>query len=260
MKKLSALLLPVLLLAIGFSACSDDDSTTPATKATLSVSLTDAPADYDQVNITFSEVAVSMNGGWVVLSGEEVTVNLLEWNNGKSIELGRQDVDPGKVTQIRLMVTKAEVVIDGQTHDVTIPSAEQTGLKIVTNFDLVAGSTYNLVLDFDANHSIVTTGNPSNPTGYKLKPTIRAVDQAVTGSISGTVTNFTDAPLAIALQGGVAVTSTPVDLANGGFRLSYLLPGVYDVRIEDTKGLLHSQPELTVTAGQDNPIGAVTLQ
>jgi hypothetical protein len=169
-------------------------------------------------------------------------------------------VDPGKVTQIRLMVTKAEVVIDGQTHDVTIPSAEQTGLKIVTNFDLVAGSTYNLVLDFDANHSIVTTGNPSNPTGYKLKPTIRAVDQAVTGSISGTVTNFTDAPLAIALQGGVAVTSTPVDLANGGFRLSYLLPGVYDVRIEDTKGLLHSQPELTVTAGQDNPIGAVTLQ
>ncbi len=260
MKRTSILLLTLFLIAVGFSACSDDDTSTPATTATLSVSLTDAPAEYDEVNITFSEVAVSMNGGWVVLSGEAVTVNLLEWNNGKSIEIGRQEVDPGKVTQIRLMVTKAEVVVDGQTHPVTIPSAEQTGLKIVTNFDLVAGSTYNLVLDFDANQSIVTTGNPSNPNGYKLKPTIRAVDMAVTGSISGTVTNAENAPLAIALQGGVEITSTPVDMTDGTFRLSYLAPGVYDIRIEDTMGKVYTQPELTVVAGQDNPVGSVTLQ
>lgn len=260
MRRILLPLLPLLLVAIGFSACSDDDTNNPPSKATLSLSLTDAPAGYDEVNITFSEVAVSMNGGWVVLTGTEKTINLLEWNNGKSIELGRQDVDPGKVTQIRLMVTKAEVVIDGQTHPVTIPSAEQTGLKVVTNFELVAGSTYNLVLDFDANQSIVTTGNPQNPTGYKLKPTIRAVDMAVTGSISGTVTNFADAPLAIAMQNGVEVTSTPVDMTNGSFRLSYLLPGSYDLRIEDTMGKVHTQSAVSVTAGQDNPIGAVTLQ
>ena len=260
MKRFSVLLLPILLLAVAFSACSDDDSSNPPTKATLSVSLTDAPADYDAVNITFSEVAVSMNEGWVVLSGTEQTVNLLEWNNGKSIEIGRQDVDPGKITQIRLMVTKAEVTVDGQTYDVTIPSAEQTGLKIVTNFELVAGSTYNLVLDFDANQSIVTTGNPQHPNGYKLKPTVRAVDMAVTGSFSGTVTNFSDAPLAIALQNGTEVTSTPVDDTDGSFRLSFLLPGSYDLRIEDTAGKVYTQSAITVTAGQDNPIGSVTLQ
>jgi hypothetical protein len=201
-----------------------------------------------------------MNSGWVVLSGNPVTINLLEWNNGMSIELGRQDVDPGKVTQIRLMVTHAEVVIDGQTHDVTIPSAEQTGLKIVTNFDLVAGSTYELVLDFDANQSIVTTGNPSDPTGYKLKPTIRAVDKAITGSISGTVINFTDAPLAIVYQNGAEVTSTPVELTNGAFRVAYLLPGTYDLRIEDTMGRTHTQSSILVIAGQDHPVGTVTLQ
>ncbi|MFZ1729579.1 MAG: DUF4382 domain-containing protein [Bacteroidota bacterium] len=260
MKKFSALLLPLLLISAVFSACSDDDGTTPATKATLSVSLTDAPADYDEVNITFSEIAISMNGGWVVLNGNPMTVNLLEWNNGKSIELGRQDFDPGKVTQIRLMVTHAELVKDGQTYQITIPSAEQTGLKIVTNFDLVAGSTYELVLDFDANQSIVTTGNPSNPTGYKLKPTIRAVDKAVTGSISGTVSNFEHTPLAIVLQGGVEITSTPVDRTNGSFRLSYLLPGVYNVRFEDSMGLLFTALEITVVAGQDQAIGTVTLQ
>lgn len=260
MKKIRMLLLPLVLLGVGFSACSDDDSNSPATKATLSVSLTDAPAAYDEVNITFSEVAVSMNGGWVVLSGNPVTINLLEWNNGKSIELGRQDVDPGKITQIRLMVTKAEVVVDGQTHDVTIPSAEQTGLKIVTNFELVAGSTYNLVLDFDANKSIVTTGNPSNPNGYKLQPTIRAVDKAVTGSISGSVTNFTDTPLAQVSQNGAVITSTPVDLTNGSFRISYLLPGTYDLRVEDTTGKVYTQTGVIVTAGQDHAVGSVTLQ
>lgn len=260
MKKISMLLLPLLLLAVGFSACSDDDSNGPATKATLSLSLTDAPAAYDAVNITFSEVAVSMNGGWVVLSGEQRTINLLEWNNGKSIELGRQDVDPGKITQIRLMVTKAEVVVDGQTHNVNIPSAEQTGLKIVTNFDLVAGSTYNLMLDFDANKSIVTTGNPSNPNGYKLQPTIRAVDKAVTGSISGTVTNFADAPLASVMQNGAVITSTPVDLTNGSFRVSYLLPGTYILYIEDTTGKVFTKSDVVVTAGQDNAVGSVTLQ
>lgn len=258
MKKLRTLLLPLLLIAFGISACSDDED--PAAKATLSVSLTDAPAIYDAVNITFSEVAVSMNGGWIVIKGDPVTVNLLEWNNGKSIELGRKDVDPGKVTQIRLMVTTATVVVDGQTFDVDIPSAEQTGLKIVTNFDLVAGSTYNLVLDFDANKSIVTTGNPQNPTGYKLQPTIRAVDKAVTGSISGTVTNFTDAPLASVMQNGGVVTSTPVDLTNGVFRVSYLLPGTYVVYIEDTMGKVYSQSDVVVTAGQDKAIGSVTLQ
>lgn len=260
MKKSISLLLAFVALLIGLSACSSDDTTTPATKATLSVSLTDAPAAYDEVNITFSEIAVSMNGGWVVLSGNPVTVNLLEWNNGKSIELGRQDVDPGKVTQIRLMVTKAELVIDGVTHDVTIPSAEQTGLKIVTNFDLVAGSTYEIVLDFDANQSIVTTGNPSNPNGYKLKPTIRAVEKAVTGSISGSVTNFSDRPLAIALQAGLEVTSTPIDMTDGSFRLSYLLPGLYDLRIEDSMGRRVESLELTIVAGEDKYVGAVTLQ
>jgi hypothetical protein len=260
MRRILLPLLPLLLVAIGFSACSDDDTNNPPSKATLSLSLTDAPADYDEVNITFSEVAVSMNGGWVVLSGTERTIDLLEWNNGKSIELGRQDVDPGKVTQIRLMVTKAEVVIDGQPHSVTIPSAEQTGLKIVTNFELVAGSTYNLVLDFDANQSIVTTGNPQNPNGYKLKPTIRAVDMAATGSISGTVSNYGDSPLATVSQSGSVVTSTPVEMTDGSFRLAFLLPGSYDLRIEDSMGKVHTQSGITVTAGQDNPIGAVTLQ
>lgn len=250
----------LLIAAVGFTACSDDDSNEPSNTATLAVSLTDAPAEYDAVNITFAEVAVSMEGGWVVLSGDAQTIDLLEWNNGKSIEIGRGDIEPGKITQIRLMVTDAEIVIDGRTEPVTIPSAEQTGLKLITNFNVEAGVTYELVVDFDAHKSIVTTGPPQNPTGYKLKPTLRVVEKAMTGSISGTVVNFNDAPLATALQNDMEVTSTPVDQTNGSFRLSYLEPGTYDIHIEDVNGLIYTQEGITVTAGEDNAIGEVTLQ
>lgn len=256
-RMLFALLLSGTVL---FSACSDDDENQPATKATIAVSMTDAPAEYDAVNITFTEVAVSMNGGWIVLSGQETTINLLEWNNGNSIELGRADVDPGKVTQIRLMVTAAEVVVDGTPYDVTIPSAEQTGLKLITNFDLVAGSTYEFMIDFDAHASIVTTGNPQSPKGYKLKPTLRVVEVATTGSISGTVSNPADAPLAVVSQNGMEITSTPVDVTTGMFRLAYLPPGTYDLTITDVQNRTYAQNGISVTAGADNAIGEVTLQ
>jgi hypothetical protein len=259
--KITRMLFALLLLtAVGLTACSDDDENQPATKATIAVRLTDAPAEYDAVNITFSEVAVSMNGGWIVLSGQESTIDLLEWNNGNSIELGRADVDPGKVTQIRLMVTEAEVVVDGTPYEVTIPSGDQTGLKLITNFDLVAGSTYEFMVDFDAHASIVTTGNPQSPKGYKLKPTLRVVEVATTGSISGTVSNPESAPLAVVSQNGVEITSTPVDVATGMFRVSYLPPGDYDLRITDVQNRSFEQQDITVTAGAVNAIGEVTLQ
>jgi hypothetical protein len=44
-----------------------------------------------------------------------MTVNLLEWNNGKARLIGDADVPVGNYTQIRLKVQSAEVVtMDGQ--------------------------------------------------------------------------------------------------------------------------------------------------
>ncbi|NIV11174.1 MAG: DUF4382 domain-containing protein, partial [Aliifodinibius sp.] len=54
-------------------------------------------------------------------------------------------------------------------------------------FTITEGSTYELVVDFDVNRSIVITGPPHNP-GYKLKPHLRVMPLAVSGSISGTIT------------------------------------------------------------------------
>jgi hypothetical protein len=54
------------------------------------------------------------------------------------------------------------------------PSAEQSGLKLQVNQTLQEGIMYHVLLDFDANKSIVKLGNG----GYKLKPVIRTVETA----------------------------------------------------------------------------------
>jgi hypothetical protein len=133
-------------------------------------------------------------------------------------------------------------------------------LKLLTKFEVIAGSTYDLVLDFDAERSVVVTGPRQSPTGFKLKPVIRAMAMVATGSISGIVTNPTDLPVAYAIAGADTVTSTQVDGTSGFFRLAFLSPGSYTVSVVDTTGKSFTQPNVPVTAGQDYSVGNVTLQ
>src|SRR4030042_664822 len=167
---------------------------------TLKIYLTDSPAEYEAVNITFSEVSAHINDQWLTVRGDSVTVNLLDWNNGNSIILGEAELPAGHYTQIRLMIQGAEIVVDGQTFPLTVPSGATNGIKTGPEFTLTAGSTYELVVDFDVARSIVVTGPRHDPHSYKLKPHLRCVPRAISGSISGIVTNPEHLPLAYALQ------------------------------------------------------------
>ncbi|MEJ2637167.1 MAG: DUF4382 domain-containing protein [Calditrichia bacterium] len=158
------------------------------------------------------------------------------------------------------MIDSAEVVVDGQNRQLTVPSGAQTGLKLGPEFTVEAGATYELVLDFDVQRSIVATGPRPHPTGYKLKPHIRVVPKAITGSISGNVTNPGDQPYAYALQDGDTLASTMVDTLSGNFMLAYLQAGYYSVLVSDTKNRSVTQDSVEVTVGEDNNIGTVTLQ
>ncbi len=252
----------VSLLGFVFSAAlwagCGDSSLNSSQTGRLRVGMTDAPsAAFKAVNVTFTEVSVNRDGNWsTVTSGQSTTVNLLEWNNGKTLLVGTADVPAGHYSQVRLMVQNAEVVtMDGQAHSVTIPSGDQTGLKLVSSFDVTAGSTYEVVLDFDAQRSIVATGSQK----FMLKPTIRVALVALTGSISGTVTNAGSMPVAYAISGSDTVTSTTVDSQSGAFKLAYLSAGSYTVAVSDTTGRAYTKSNATVTAGANLDIGSISL-
>jgi predicted secreted protein len=109
------------------------------------------------------------NGGeWISIdiSDDMATFDLLEV---KGIEefFGSSEVAAGKYTQLRLIVDRAEVITaDNVTHEATVPSKE---VKIVRPFNVNGGETTSLLLDFDAEHSVVATGSGK----FQIKPVVK---------------------------------------------------------------------------------------
>ena len=263
MRKLTILLIITACFFLALNGCDSQSSQNPISQTdmgNLKISLTDAPADFETVNITFSEVSAHIDSSWITLSDQPQTVNLLEFSNGKTTEIGSADVPVGQYTQIRLKIAEAEVIVDGVSHPVTVPSGAQTGLKLITEFAIVEGSTVELIVDFDANRSVVTTGPPNEPKSYKLKPTLRVISRAVTGSISGIVINPQNLPVAMAIAGSDTVTTTSVADTTGEFMLGFLPEGFYTISVKDTLNQFFESNNVEVIAGANNDVGMVTLQ
>lgn len=259
MKKSLLLIVFLSLLSLAFWSCSD--STEPEETATVSLKLTDAPEDYDEVNISFTEVSAKIDSTWHTFLGEQTTLNLLDYQNGNTFSLGSLELVPGHLIQIRLMIDTANIVVNGVSQELTVPSGSTSGFKLNTNMDVVAGQVLDLVIDFDLGRSIVVTGPKTNPTGYKLQPVFRVADISQTGTIEGVVGNPEMNPIAYVIQTNDTLTSTFVDTANGGFVFSFLPEfGAYKVVVVDDESKSFTQNGVAVTGGQTTDLGTITLQ
>ncbi len=260
MKKLLLLTFMLSLLLFVFSGCEKDATGLDPGQGRLNIYMTDAAALYDSVNITFSQVSAHIDSEWVTVTGDPVTVDLLKWTNGNKLLIGSADVPAGKYTQVRLIIDDAEIGVDDEVYPLTVPSGAKTGLKFGPQFTVEEGSIYELVFDFDVNRSIVVNGPKKDPKSYKLKPHMRMVAIAVAGSISGTVANPKDVPIAYAIQEEDTITSSLVDTVGGYFMLGFLTEGEYTVSIVDTNELEFNLDNVTVIAGEDNDLGVITLE
>jgi len=125
--------------------------------------------DASSANGSLSGASV-MHGGWEVVSTTQQTFDLMQLQNGTFTSLASASVPAGHYTQIRLRVAPGStVVVNGQSHPLVIPSGFQSGIKLVSGFDVPAGGIAQLTLDFDGAKSIVVAGDGT----YHLKPTIR---------------------------------------------------------------------------------------
>src|SRR6187551_3540458 len=177
-KSIFAILLSVGSLA--FFACSNDDES----MSTVEIRLTDAPADYQEVNIDIQGVEVNSqeeDGGWM----------------GLDTLLGTIQLPAGKISQIRLKLgANNSIKIADQFIALKTPSGQQSGLKILLNTTLEAGVTYKILLDFDCARSIVSTGSGK----YILKPVIRTITEATSGAIRGQVIPIESTPAVFAIS------------------------------------------------------------
>lgn len=201
MKSLKFVLCLIIGVGLAFAAGCDDssssgsDSSSSTSTGTLSVYMTDAPANsLEAVYVTIDEVAVHKaeeeasgdngeqgsrgeDGDWQVVASPQKTFNLLELVNGAMAELGTSELEAGHYTQMRLMLGEnpdSGLNINNDTHqhanyvikkdgteqkELFIPSGYQTGIKLVHGFEVAAEQPTELLLDFDASRSVVLRGN-----------------------------------------------------------------------------------------------------
>jgi hypothetical protein len=249
----------LLVLTIGvffLTGCSEDNNTNPQADARIKMYLTDAPAEYDAIYLTITSVEVHRaEGEWFVINGNTQTVDLLELQNGVTMVFADTLLPAGHYTQIRLIISEAEIVVDGITYPLEIPSGSQTGLKLIHEFTLEPDFVYELLLDFDANRSVNQTGNGE----YKLKPTIRVVPMTISGILTGTILPPESLPFVWTTQG--TDTMSTFAAPDGMFKLIGLPEGLYALRIEpqDTTYRDTVITDIQVTNGQVTNIGTVIL-
>jgi hypothetical protein len=243
--------------AIFILGCSDSTSPEPG-QGQVKITMVDAPAGYDEVNIVVTRVEVhNSNGGWFVINNTTATYDLLLLRNGASVVLGDHPLDAGHYTQIRLIIgTGSNVVVDGVTYPLEIPSGEQTGVKLNHAFDIQEGLVYELMLDFDAERSIVVTGNGQ----YKLKPVIRLTPVVISGTISGKINPISAAGFVYAISG----TDTALTIAEpitGSFMLMALLQQTYRVEVFSADPAYNDTTitNVIVVAQQNTNLGTINL-
>jgi hypothetical protein len=167
----------------------------------VSLGITDAPVDSAQsVVVQFSGVAFKRQDSDTE-TVENITpqsIDLLQYQDGKvALLLDGIDLPSGTYEWVRLMVNAEPNVVDsylvdnsGARCELTIPSGAQSGLKLNRGFTLDADGSVALTIDFDLRQSVhAPPGQASGAcsTGYLLRPTLRLVDDAQVGAISGTV-------------------------------------------------------------------------
>jgi hypothetical protein len=241
-------------------SCKNDDN--GVASYPYQVRLTDAPGDYDAVNIDVKSVEVHTAGnandndnGWTTLATNARTYDLVRLTNGKDTLLANTTLPYGKVSQMRLILGDNNTVTqDGTTYPLKTPSGQQSGLKIQVNQTLTEGVTYVVTLDFDASRSIVEKGNGD----FSLKPVIRAFTTATSGAIKGNVTPSTTSANVYAIMG--TDTFGTITNSTGNFLIGGLPAGTYTV-LFDVPSMNNKQitKSANVVIGSSTDMGTIDL-
>lgn len=256
MKK--TILLGLFVASLGVVSCSDDETNGGET-ATVNVKLTDGPALYDAVKIDVKAVEINANGQWVPITFPNPGVyNLLDFKNGMDVALGQAVLPVGQVSQMRMILgPNNSIIVDGVSHPLDTPSAQQSGLKFNWNQTLAPNGAYNVWIDFDAGRSIVKTGNGS----YKLKPVIRAFSELTDGQVKGYVLPGVAKPMVHVINASDTI-ATALPNPDGFFMFRGLPQGNYKVTYDAdaTTGYVdESLNNVNVTFGQVTDLGIKTL-
>lgn len=261
-------ILAITFASVYFVSCDNTNDNSMQTSA-IKVRLVDAPGDYKEVNIDVRDIMIKNSTntddqGWVSIgntpSGGRI-YNLLDLTGGVSLMLADTLIPSAYLGQVRLLLGDKNTIVlkDGTTLPLSTPSAQQSGLKLKVNQTLLGGLSYDFLMDFDVDHSVVKSGNSGI---YNLHPVVRVTTEATSGAIKGTIANIAVAKQAlVTVVVGTQTISTYTN-AEGVFQLNGVPAGTYIVTItpDITSGLLVKViPDIIVVNGAVKNMGSITL-
>ena len=265
---LVAILIIVVVFASGVTLPSlENNPSLGSETGRLNVLLTDAPVELKELNITITDVEVHKSGEngkggtWLVLVEDvEFTFNLLDYQNGKTLDLASIEIPSGNYTKIRLFVSEANAsyVNDPDTVvELTVPPGK---IDVITKFELFDGGTRTVIIDMQPDWIAISNNKSLRPV---LKATISeqnppeadftytpedpttddeiTFDASLSTDVDGIIVNYEwDLGDASGIQTGVEITHT------------YPAEAEYDVTltVTDNTGLTDT---LTKTVSIQNP-------
>ncbi|HLO14200.1 MAG TPA: DUF4382 domain-containing protein [Anaerolineales bacterium] len=177
---------------------------------TLQVSITDSPPyrNFSSIHLTIVKVVVVPTGKEGMADDDPGLPVIAVFPGGTGVDilnlhfipqiLGTTAIPAGSYSQVRLILAPNGSTLNNyvtlasnptEKLPLKTPSAQQSGLKIIGNFTVTAGSFNTIVLDFDPNEAIVFAGNSSNiilkPTGIRIIQVFNSLTNA--GAISGLI-------------------------------------------------------------------------
>jgi len=204
----------LIYAAVSLAALACSDQPLAGGSGHTRVYLTDDPFPFDsisQVNVYVARIEASAStdttglvpSSWVTIATPERTFNLLDFQGGSSALLGEAELPADKYAAVRIVINTARSSVvrnNGSAATVHWPvSGNLTLYALVEQPLAVTASGAQIVLDLDVASTFLADGSG----GFYFVPWIRAVDQAATGRIVGTVT-------ATSIEGGTVPAANAV--------------------------------------------------
>lgn len=260
------------IIALFGISCNNDDELL-AGSAKVNFYLVDAPGDFDEVWIEVVALRIKANDNdpsndgtddtdestWVEIPFKAGSryVNLMDLTGANSQFLGSELFPEGEIDQLRLVLGDDNYMVKGgKRSELETPSAEQSGLKIKLNESIDGGKSYDIVIDFDVEKSIIMGGNSGN---ILLKPVLRAYMTEAAAGIMGQIFPKEAQIVAVKAKKGDLEYNTFVD-ENGNFKIQGIDDGLYTLIITPNSGYIAvTKTQILVEEGKMQTVDPITL-
>jgi uncharacterized protein DUF4382/carboxypeptidase family protein len=204
-----------------------------------------------RVDATTNPDTTVQDSGWVTVAAPHKVFDLLTVQQGITTLVGSSDLSSGQYKALRVVINADSSSILWSGNVPAVVNWQNWGKPEVTLYALVESPVSvpdegaDIVIDFDVGRSFLY--NYFGTKTFVLIPWIRAVNAAATGTLEGTVTSDLYGPVqplpnanVTAYQGNPILSIDTWSLvatghtdASGAYRIAYLRPGTYIVRVEE---------------------------